>query len=177
MAEATKLPIKTETKAPGTAPAPWSPFQDLRREIDRIFDSFRLGSWDFPFGRRAFELELPWPREAGFAIAPAVDFAENEKEYELTAELPGMNEKDIEIKLSDDMLTIKGEKKEEKEEREKGYYVSERRYGSFRRTFQLPAGADTGKIEASFAKGVLTVKIPKTAEAQKSEKTISIKAA
>jgi HSP20 family protein len=180
MAEATKLPIKTEKGAPVTAPAQWPTFESLRREIDRIFDNFRLGSWDLPFGRRAFELEVPWPRlprEMGLGVAPAVDVAEKEKEYEITAELPGLDEKDIEVKLANDMLTIKGEKKEEKEEKEKDYYISERRYGSFTRTFQVPAGVDTGKIEATFAKGVLTVKLPKTAEAQKSEKTIGIKAA
>jgi HSP20 family protein len=175
MAEASKLPIKTEKGAPVTAPTHWTPFENLRREIDRAFDSFRLGTWDFPFGRRALELDLPWPREAGFALAPAVDVAEKDKEYEITAELPGMDEKDIEIKLANKTLTIKGEKKEKKEEREKDYYLCERRYGSFVRSFQLPEGVDAGKIEATFAKGVLTVKLPKTAEAQKSEKTITIK--
>ena len=73
------------------------------------------------------------------------------------------------------MLTIKGEKKEEKEEKQKDYYLSERRYGSFQRSFALPEGVDTDKIEANFAKGVLTVKLPKTAEAQKAEKKITVK--
>jgi HSP20 family protein len=173
MAEAPKVPVKAEKGAPGTAPAPWMPFENLRREIDRIFDSAR----DFPLGRRAFELDWPWRRETTFAIAPAIDVAEKDKEYEITAELPGMDEKDIEVKLANNMLTIKGEKKEEKEERKKDYYLSERRYGSFTRSFQLPEGVDSGKIEATFAKGVLTVKLPKTAEAQKSEKTITIKGA
>jgi HSP20 family protein len=80
MAESTKLPVKPEKRASGMAPAPWAPFESLRREIDRIFDSFHLGSWDFPFGRRAFNLDVPWPREGSFAIAPAVDVAENDKE-------------------------------------------------------------------------------------------------
>jgi HSP20 family protein len=97
---------------------------------------------------------------------------EKDKEYEITAELPGMD-----VKLSNDMLTIKSEKKEEKEEREKDYYVSERRYGSFMRSFQVPEGVATGKIEATFSKGVLNVKLPKSPEAQNSEKTISVKAA
>jgi HSP20 family protein len=176
MAEATKLPVKTETRAASGTPAHWAPFENLRREIDRLFEGFHPGGWEFPFGRRAFELEPFWAREKGFAIAPAVDVAEREKEYEITAELPGMDEKDIEIKLANDMLTIKGEKKEEKEERQKDYHLTERRYGSFMRSFKVPPGVDTGKIEAAFAKGVLTVKLPKTAEAQKSEKTISVKA-
>jgi HSP20 family protein len=88
-----------------------------------------------------------------------------------------MDEKNIDIKLSNGTLTIKGEKKEEKEEREKDYYLSERRNGAFMRSFQVPEGVDPAKIEATFAKGVLTLKLPKTAEAQKSEKTIAIKAA
>lgn len=177
MAEATRLPIKTEKGAPTVAPSHWAPFETVRREIDRVFDRFNLAPWDFSFGRRGFDLEVPWPRLAALDIAPAVDVVERDKEFELTAELPGMDEKNIELKLSNGMLTIKGEKKEEKEEREKDYYVSERRYGSFIRTFQVPEGVDTGKIEATFSKGVLTVKLPKTAEAQKNEKTISIKAA
>jgi len=175
MAEATKLPIKTEKGVPGIAPSHWAPFETVRREIDRIFDRFNLTPWDF--GRRGFDLEIPWPRMAALDMAPAVDVVERDKEFELTAELPGMDEKNIELKLSNGMLTIKGEKKEEREEREKDYYVSERRYGSFMRSFQVPKGVDTGKIEATFSKGVLTVKLPKTAEAQTSEKTISIKAA
>lgn len=178
MAEATKLPIKTEKKA--AAPAPlghWTPFESLRRDIDRLFDSFHGGMGRFPFGRSGFDWELAWPREPSWSLAPAVDVAEKEKEYEITAELPGMDEKNIDIKLSNGTLTIKGEKKEEKEERERDYYLSERRYGSFMRSFQVPEGVDAEKIEASFSKGVLTVKLPKTAEAQKSEKTIAVKAA
>jgi HSP20 family protein len=69
MAEATKLPSKTEKGTPATALRQWMPFESLRREIDRIFDNFRVGSWDFPFGRWAFELERPWARETTFAIA------------------------------------------------------------------------------------------------------------
>jgi HSP20 family protein len=177
MAEAQKLPIKTEKK--GAAPAPlgaFAPFETLRREIDRLFDTFHESAWRLPFSRPVFDLELSWPRGTEWAIAPAVDVVEKEKEYEITAELPGMDEKDIEVKLSNNTLTIKGEKKEEKEERQKDYYLSERRYGSFTRSFQVPDGVDTAKIEANFSKGVLTLKLPKTAEAQKAEKTIAIKA-
>jgi HSP20 family protein len=104
-----------------------------------------------------------------------VDIAEKEKEYEVMAELPGMDENNIDVKFADGMLTIKGEKKEEKEEKKKDYYLSERRYGSFQRSFQVPDGVDAEKIEASFKNGVLTVKLPKTAEAVKQEKKIAIK--
>ena len=106
-----------------------------------------------------------------------MDLVEKATEYEITAELPGINEKNVEIKLSNHMLTIKGEKSEENEEKEKDYFLSERRYGSFQRSFQLPEGVEVDKIDATFAKGVLTVKVPKTADARKAEKKISVKAA
>jgi len=172
----TKLPIKNE-KITGGLSQPRPTFDSLRREIDRVFDSFNWGSFGFPFARRAFDLEMPSLRSASWDIAPAVDVAEKEKEYEITAELPGLDEKNIELKLANGTLTIRGEKTEDKEEKRKDYHLSERSYGSFMRAFQLPDGIDESKIEASFAKGVLTVKVPKSTEAQKAEKTISIKAA
>lgn len=177
MTEATKLPVRHEAKTPAS-PAPLGssrPLDHLRREIDRIFENFHPMAWHLPFGRSGFE--LAWPHEGAWNVTPAVDVAEKEKQYEITAELPGMEEKDIDIKFANGMLTIKGEKKEEKEEREKDYYVSERRYGSFMRSFQVPEGVDTGKIEANFSKGVLTVVMPKSADAQKNEKKITVKAA
>jgi HSP20 family protein len=173
MTEPTKVPVEAKAPEPGTI----GPFESLRREIDRVFDSFRSGRWDFPFGRRAFELELPWPGGTSWGIAPAVDLVAKDNEYEITAELPGIDENNIEVKLSNGTLTIKGEKTEEKEEREKDYYLSERRYGSFLRSFQVPEGVDTGQIEATFAKGVLTVKLPKSAEAKRNEKRIAVKVA
>ena len=88
-----------------------------------------------------------------------------------------MDEKNVEVKFANGMLTIKGEKKEEKEEKKKDYYLSERRYGSFERRFQIPEGVEIDKIEASFKKGLLTVTLPKTAAAQQAaEKKIAIKA-
>jgi HSP20 family protein len=179
MAEtATKLPIKTEAKAPApSAPQSWTPFESLRREIDRVFDSFYRPHWGFPFGRGAFDLDLPSLRSPSLKLAPAVDVSEKENEFEITAELPGLDEKNIEVKLTDDTLTIKGEKNEEKEEKQKDYHVSERSYGSFMRSFQLPETVDKSKIEASFAKGVLKLKLPKTAKVQESAKTIPVKAA
>ncbi len=105
-----------------------------------------------------------------------MDLVEKETEYEITAELAGIDEKNVDIKVANNLLTIKGEKTEEKEEKKKDYFLSERRYGSFQRSFQLPQGVDAEKIEATFAKGILTVKLPKTAEAQEAEKTIAVKA-
>lgn len=178
MAESpTKLPIKSEKTAAPASHAGWAPFESLRREIDRLFDDFHPFGWRLPVSPSAFDFKLPRPSGAGWPVVPAFDLAEKEKEYEITAELPGLDEKDVEIRLSNHSLTIKGEKKEEREEKQKDYYLSERRYGSFYRSFQLPEGVDADKIDATFAKGVLTVKLPKTAEARKAEKKISIKAA
>jgi HSP20 family protein len=88
-----------------------------------------------------------------------------------------MDEKNIDVKFANGVLTIKGEKEDEKEEKQKDYYVRERSYGSFERSFQVPDGVDGDKIEANFKKGVLTLTLPKSAEAQKAEKKITVKAA
>lgn len=179
MAEATKLPVKHERTA-SAVPSPvaqWTPFEALHREIDRLFDMVGGRSWRLPINRSASEFGLSWPAGKNGSMIPAVDIAEKDKEYEITAELPGLSDKDVEVKLSSGELTIKGEKKDEKEEREKDYYLSERHYGSFVRSFRLPEGVDADKIEAAFTKGVLTVKLPKSAEAQKNEKKITVKTA
>jgi HSP20 family protein len=174
MAEAaTRLPVKTEEKAAQRTPEAWRPFDTLRREVDRLFDSFDIS----PFRRSAFDIEPFWRRELTWGAVPAVDIVEKDKAYEITAELPGMDEKNIEVKAVNGNLLIKGEKKEEKEEKKKDFYLSERRYGSFERRFQIPEGVDLDKIEANFTKGVLTVTLPKKPEAQKPEKKINIKAA
>jgi HSP20 family protein len=179
MAEAvTKLPVKIQEKAadiPSTTQA-WTPFLSLRREIDRLFDDFDGGFWRSPF-RSAFAVEPFGQRGMTWAATPAVDVVESEKAYEVSAELPGMDEKNIQVNLSNGNLTIKGEKQEEKEEEKKDYYLQERHFGSFERCFQVPEGVDANKIEATFNKGVLKVTLPKKAEAQKPEKKIEIKAA
>ena len=122
-------------------------------------------------------MEPLWRPELSWTAAPAVEMTESDKAYEVTAELPGMDEKDIEVKVVDGNLMIKGEKQQEKEEKQKDYYLHERRFGSFERRFQVPEGVDADKIEASFKKGVLTVTLPKKLEAQKPAKRIEVKAA
>jgi HSP20 family protein len=166
MAEPTKLPVTTE-KASRTAPQMWRPFENLRSQVERLFDEFDSGFWRAPFRQI----------EATFGKMPAVDFSESDKAYEVTAELPGLDEKNVEVKLTNHTLTIKGEKRDEKEETKKDYYMHERSFGSFQRTITVPEGVDTDKVEASFRKGVLTVTLPKSAEAQKAEKKITVKAA
>ncbi len=173
MAEPTKLPVNVE-KTKSERPVEWRPFADLRRQIDRLFDDFQ--SWP-TFGRGVFDMEPLWRGEVSWAKAPAVDVAEHDGGYEITAELPGMDASNVEVKFADGVLTIKGEKKEEKEEKKKDYYMSERRFGSFQRAFRLPDGVDADKIAASFKNGVLSITLPKSAEAKKSEKKITVKAA
>ncbi len=180
MAEAaSKLPVKTETKPAKSGPTmqPWWPVEGLRQEIDRLFDDFDRNFWSFPFRRSMLAIEPLWRRKLSWAAAPAVDITESDKAYEISAELPGLDEKNIEVKVVNGNLLIKGEKQEEKEEKEKDYYLHERQFGSFERCFEVPEGVDADKIEASFKKGVLTVTLPKRPEAQKPEKKIEVKAA
>ena len=176
MAEPTKLPVKT---AEASAPAlqAWRPFETLRREIDRLFDDFDGGFRRWPAGRSPFNAAPSWRSEFTWPAAPAVDLVETDKGFEVTAELPGLDEKNIEVKFVDGVLTIKGEKQEEKEEKKKDYYLHERSFGSFHRALHVPAGVDSDKIDATFKKGVLKVTLPKSAEAQKAEKKIAVKAA
>ena len=171
----TNVALKREEQAPERrVPREWEPLDAFRRQIDRMFDDCGrgLGTWR-PFGS-LFEGRPGWPTEEGWARAPAVDVCEQEKAYEITAELPGLDASNIDVKVANGVLTIKGEKKEEKEEKKADYYLSERRFGSFQRSFQLPDGVDEEKIQANFDKGVLTIILPKGAEAQKPEKKISI---
>lgn len=141
-------------------------FQD---EVNKLFSDF--------FG----EVSLPsWLRSgssAAFAVTPAMDVTENDKEFKVTAELPGLEAKDVQITASEGYLTIKGEKKEEKKEEREGYFRQERSYGSFQRVIALPDTANFDKTEASFKNGVLTLAIAKKAGAQSKERKIEIKQA
>jgi HSP20 family protein len=152
------------------APRAWSTLEGLRREIDRMFDEFPSGFLRSPFQGS------PFAGKADGTAIPAVDIAEKADAYEVTAELPGMEEKDIDVSLSEGMLTIRGEKQERKEEKEKDYYLAERRYGSFQRSFPVPAGVDAGAVAANFKNGVLTVTLPKLPEAQKKPTRIAVNA-
>lgn len=163
------VPVKQEkTSAHAALPDAW---RNLRTEMDRLFDGWHLPAW-----RSAFTPVSLFPAfGAGY---PAVDVAEDDNSFKITAELPGLNEKEVELAVSGEMLTLKGEKHQEKEEKKKNYYLSERSYGSFERSFALPQSVDRDKINAIFTNGVLTIQLPKTATAQKQEeKKITIKAA
>jgi HSP20 family protein len=143
------------------------PFGSFQREMNKLFDDF--------FG--GFELS-PWApleRRLTAAFNPRVDVSETDKEIKVSAELPGMDDKDIDVSLTRDTLTIKGEKKEEKEEKEKDYYRVERSYGSFTRSIPLPVEVDTDKVQATFRKGVLEITLPKSAKVIQETKKISVK--
>ena len=138
------------------------PFRELARLEREMEDMFgRLPAW--PWGER----ERGW--------APAVDMVDHKEEFVLRADLPGLDEKDIEVTVEDGTVTIRGERKEETEEKKEGYYVSERSYGVFARTLPLPAGVEADKVRATFKKGVLEVHLPKAKETK--GKKIEIKAA
>ena len=134
----------------------------LRREMDRLWDDF------FGPGRRAFRpLEAEW--------APVVDGSETADKLVVKAEVPGMDAQNIDISLSGDILTIKGEKKSEREEKKENYHLVERSHGSFSRSLRLPTAVEADKIEAAYKQGVLTVTCPKKEEAK--PKAIEIKTA
>jgi HSP20 family protein len=154
------------------------PLVALREEMDRLFDDFFTGLPTTPFRRRGMAAD-PWRRLQGLfeSTFPTTDVVESEKDYLITAELPGMSENDIEIALAGDMLTLKGEKKEEREEKGANRYVAERRYGAFARSFPLPEDADPGQVAAVFKNGVLTVTLPKTEPTAPKSKRIAINGA
>jgi HSP20 family protein len=177
MAEtATKLPVKTreEDIAAPAAGSPWGVVDDLRREVDRLFQDFGRQDWLRRF--RASDLEPAFHRYFTWQ-APAVDIVEKDTAFEMTAELPGMAPKDLDVSVRNDSVVIRGEKQEQKEEKDKNYYLKERQYGSFERSFAMPQGVDHSAIEATFSNGVLKVTLPKTLDAQKPAKKIEIKAA
>lgn len=174
---ATKVPVKTEKPE---APRPHSEdrtLQTLRRQVDRLFEDFQRGYWHLPFSRTVFDVEPFWRGDITFGATLSVDIVEKDDAYKVSAELPGSAAGNIDVKFSDGMLSISGEKQEDKEEKKKDYFLSERHYGSFKRSFRVAEGVDADKIEASLKNGVLTVTLPKTAEVRKNTKTITVKAA
>lgn len=144
-------------------------FEALRRDMDRFFEDFWRG--DEP------PLALPETWLGGTDLMPRVDETEDEKGFHIRIELPGMDQEDVDVSMTDGMLIITGEKKQEEEEKGKDYYRKERSFGSFRRVLPITGEVDESKIEASFRKGVLTIELPRTEEAQKKVKHISVKAA
>ena len=141
--------------------APFRDFEKMRKEMDRLWDSFFEGGL-----RRRTEGAVEW--------LPSLDIAETKNELVVKCEIPGMDPKDIDISLSDGMLTIKGEKKQEREEKEADYHLVERSYGAFTRSVQLPKEVRSDKISAFYKNGVLKITLPKSEEVQKKEIKIKV---
>jgi HSP20 family protein len=146
-----------------TAPPVASDVLGVQREINRMFDRFFRGDVDDEGALTA----TSW--------LPAVDVAELDDRYEVKLELPGVSKEDVKISLQDDLLTVHGEKKQEKESKGKNFHRVERSYGSFRRTFTLPARVKADRVEAAFADGVLTVVLPKAEEARRKQIDVKVK--
>ncbi len=143
----------------------WRPRGDVysaRNEISRLFDNFFTG-WPEP---RKGLLEGEW--------TPSVDVAETDGEITVTAELPGVKQEEVDITIADDVLTLKGEKKEEKEVKEKDYHRIERSYGSFQRSVRLPTGVKADKAKAAYKDGILTITVPKAEEAKPKQIKIDV---
>lgn len=141
---------------------PWRPFGELgrfRREMDDLWNRF--------FG------ETRLPRIFVQEWAPSADISETKDNVVVRAELPGLEAKDIDVSISGDILNIKGEKKKEEEKKDEHFYCCERYAGSFQRSFRLPVGVKSDKIDATFKNGILTITLPKAEEAKK--KQIEIK--
>jgi len=133
---------------------------DLNREMNRLFDSFFRG-------------DMVDDGTIGSTWTPAVDILEKQDSYVLEAELPGLKKEDVKISVQDNILTLRGEKKDEHKESRKGYLRMETGYGSFMRSFTLPSTINTSKIEAEFKDGILKILVPKAEEAK--EKLIEVK--
>ena len=164
-------------KAPSAPPRAADSWRSFRTEIDRLFDRFSSDLLWPSFPHLFHDGSLLGSRPSFSVPTPAMDISEDADAYKLSAELPGMEEKDIEVALTDGTLTLTGEKRQETEQKDKDYYLSEREYGSFKRSFALPDGVDADKISAEFAKGVLTITLPKKQEAKATPKKVEVKAA
>jgi HSP20 family protein len=159
------VPWRNEkSQVPATREDFFDPFVTFRREMDRMLDDF--------FGGSALR-----PTYAGWqGTALAVDIDETDRELIVTAELPGVNDKDVEVSLAGDVLTIKGEKKAAREQKNGDSYYAERRFGSFSRALRLPFEVRDENVDAKFKDGVLTIHLPKPAELQKPVRRIEVKA-
>jgi len=142
------------------------PMADFRQQMDRLFDDF-FGTWPSLSSR-------PGRVAASTGADVRFDASESDKAFEITAELPGLEEKDVDVSVEHGVMTIKGEKKSEREEKDKDYYLTERSYGSFRRSFPMPENVNEDKISATFEKGVLKVTLPKTAAGKSKARRISV---
>lgn len=174
----TKVPVANQrSSGPPLAPSlmqAWRPFDIFRRDVDRLFDDFALNPFRLPLRRPAFDLEPFWSADSWVA-QPAMDLVERDNAFELSAEMPGLDEKNVEVNVVSGVLTVKGHKEEDKAEKKEDFHLRERRFGSFVRSVRLPESVDAEHIEAAFKNGVLKVTLPKKPEAQTPVKKIEVK--
>ncbi|MBU1565442.1 MAG: Hsp20/alpha crystallin family protein [Proteobacteria bacterium] len=147
-----------------------NPIVQLHREIDGLFENVFRG-----FGIAPFRSHFFTPLTAEGLLKPQVDIGATDKEYSITVEVPGVSEKDVKVEISGNVITIQGEKKQEKEEKDKNYYRIERSYGSFQRVLSLPEDANQDDVKATFNKGVLTIKMSRKALPKPDVKKIEIR--
>jgi HSP20 family protein len=141
-------------------------FSNLHREIDRVFEDFTGGNrWPFP----------AMTGENG-KMTPSINVSETDSEIEITAEMPGVEEKEIDVSLTDDIVTIKAEKKSETEKSEKDYRLMERSYGMYERSLRLPCEVKVDKVQAAFKNGVLKITMPKSSETKAKTQKITVQA-
>ena len=156
------VPWRDRSQTPARREDDYDTFTTFRREVDRMFDDFFSG-----FGGRS---SRPWQ-----SVTPTMDLTENEREIVVTAELPGLDDKDFEVTVAGDLLTLKGEKKAEQEHRNGDAYYVERRFGAFSRSVRLPFEVKDEKVDARYDKGVLTVRVPKPADMQRAARRIEVR--
>lgn len=167
-----QLPVRVD-RYPEYQPDVWEqPFLELRRASDRLFeDFFRDYRWPLTRGKSPWDVAM----EISGSNWPRVDMDETDEAIRLTAELPGVDKDDIRVSVTDDRITIRGEKKEQQEKKERGYYTLERSYGSFQRSFYLPCEVESDRVDASFKDGVLSIILPKSAAAREAIKKIPVR--
>jgi len=174
-------PQKTEVSTRGSGG-----FKSLRDEMNHVFDRFSNAQWPLSV---AGALTMPSREQRGFDPFASMgmpslwgtdselgraDLSETDESYELQLDLPGMKKDDIHVELTDGLLTVSGERSDEREDERKGYYFSERSYGSVRRSFRVPNSVKLEDVKAQFNDGVLTLTMPKTEEAQKNARKIEV---
>lgn len=165
------VPVKMAEKHPQYSEENYlNPIVQLHREMDKLFENTFRG-----FGLSPFRSELFSPLTTSGLLKPQVDIGANDKEYTITVEVPGVSEKDVQVEVSNNIMTIKGEKKQEKEEKDKDFYRIERSYGSFQRVLSLPEDADQTDIKATFKNGILKVRMPRRALPASEVKQIDVK--
>jgi HSP20 family protein len=167
-----QLPVHVD-KYPMVQPHDWEqPFVELRKATDRLFDDF-FRNFRLPVS----EGQTPWGLTPGLFGEewPRVDISETDEEIQVTAELPGVDKDNMDVSVTDDRITIRGEKRQQGENRGRGYYKLERSYGSFQRSFSLPCEVESERADACFKDGVLLVKLPKSAAARERVKKILVR--